>query len=76
MPPGTYIQGDANQVTLGSQRLEDCALAVVSTAAPDRTIRRRLKGSADLRVVGLDGCDIQAGEADVTVARLSQDNRC
>ena len=38
MPPGTYIQGDANQVTLGSQRLEDCALAVVSTAAPDRTV--------------------------------------
>src|SRR5947207_436495 len=36
--PGTYIYGDANQVTLGSQRLNNCALAVVarvvSTPAP------------------------------------------
>src|SRR5207244_908766 len=31
MRPGTYIYGDANQVSLGSQRLEDCALAVVAT---------------------------------------------
>src|SRR5437868_296492 len=29
--PGTYIYGDANQVTLRSQRLEDCALCVVAT---------------------------------------------
>lgn len=28
MRPDTYVFGDANQVTLGSQRLEDCALAV------------------------------------------------
>ncbi len=40
--PGTYVYGDANQVTLGSHRLEDCALAVVatvvSTPAPDRAV--------------------------------------
>src|SRR6202022_4545128 len=30
MRPGTYIYGDANQVALGSQRLEDCALVVVA----------------------------------------------
>src|SRR2546427_9387107 len=56
MRPGTYIYGDANQVTLRSQRLEDCALAVVatvvSTPAPDRAVvdagSKAL--SADLRV--------------------------
>src|SRR5438309_6058920 len=40
--PGTYIYGDANQVTLRSQRLEDCALCVVTTVvttpAPDRAV--------------------------------------
>src|ERR1700737_1275111 len=42
MRPGTYIYGDANQVALGSQNLEDCALAVVatvvSTPAPERAV--------------------------------------
>jgi len=28
--PGTYVYGDANQVTLGVMRLEDCALAVAA----------------------------------------------
>src|SRR5438067_7146580 len=64
--PGTYIYGDANQVALGSQRLEDCALAVVatvvSTPALDRTVvdagSKAL--SADLRVAGLDGHGIVA----------------
>src|SRR5438067_2867446 len=58
--PGTYIYGDANQVTLGSQRLEDCALAVVatvvSTPAPAHAVvdagSKAL--SADLRVAGLE----------------------
>src|SRR5256884_1203400 len=40
--PGTYIYGDANQVTLQSQRPEDCALCVVatvvSTPAPHRAV--------------------------------------
>src|SRR3989442_2797836 len=62
--PGTYIYGDANQVTLGSQLLEDCALAVVamvvSTPAPDRAVvdagSKAL--SADLRVAGLNGYGI------------------
>jgi D-serine deaminase-like pyridoxal phosphate-dependent protein len=80
MRPGTYIYGDANQVTLGSQRLEDRALAVVatvvSTPAPDRAVvdagSRAL--SADLRVAGLAGYGIVLGREDLTVARLSEEH--
>src|SRR6202022_1505178 len=67
MRPGTYIYGDANQVTLGSQPLEECAVAVVapvvSTPAPDRAVvdagSKAL--SADLRVAGLNGCGMVLG---------------
>jgi len=80
MRPGTYIYGDANQVTLGSQRLEDCALAVVvtvvSTPAPDRAVvdagSKAL--SADLRVTGLDGYGVVLARPDLTVARLSEEH--
>jgi D-serine deaminase-like pyridoxal phosphate-dependent protein len=79
MRPGTYIYGDANQVALGSQRLEDCALAVVVTVvsvpAPDRAVvdagSKAL--SADLRVAGLDGYGMVLGR-DLTVARLSEEH--
>src|ERR1700682_4926916 len=78
MRPGTYIYGDANQVSLGSQRLEDCALAVVamvvSTPAPDRAVidagSKAL--SADLRVAGLNGYGVVLGRDALTVARLSE----
>src|SRR5882762_3010271 len=80
MRPGTYIYGDANQVTLGSQRLEDCALCVVatvvSTPAPDRAVvdagSKAL--SADLRVAGLSGYGIVLGRYDLAVARLSEEH--
>src|ERR1700730_541778 len=80
MRPGTYIYGDANQVTLGSQRLEDCALAVVVTVvsnqAPDRAVvdagSKAL--SADLRVTGLDGYGVVLARPDLTVARLSEEH--
>src|SRR6266550_1024246 len=80
MRPGTYIYGDANQVTLGSQRLGDCALAVVatvvSTPAPDRAIvdagSKAL--SADLRVAGLGSYGLVLGHEDVAVARLSEEH--
>src|SRR5213593_3559475 len=42
MRPGTYIYGDANQVVLGSQRLEDCALAVVTTVVSTPTADRAI----------------------------------
>jgi D-serine deaminase-like pyridoxal phosphate-dependent protein len=80
MRPGTYTFGDANQVTLGSQRVEHCALAliatVVSTPAPDRAVvdagSKAL--SADLRVAGLSGYGMVLGRNDLTVARLSQEH--
>lgn len=78
--PGTYIYGDANQVSLGSQRREDCALAVVATVvsrpAADRAVvdagSKAL--SADLRVTGLQGYGIVLGRDDLTVARLSEEH--
>lgn len=78
--PGSYVYGDANQATLGSQRLEDCALAVVatvvSTPAPDRAVidagSKAL--SADLRVSGLTGYGLVLGRDDLTVARLTEEH--
>src|SRR5437867_386981 len=78
--PGTYIYGDANQVTLGSQRLEDCALSViatvVSTPAADRAVADAGSKalSADLRVAGLDSYGMVMGRSDLTVARLSEEH--
>jgi D-serine deaminase-like pyridoxal phosphate-dependent protein len=79
MRPGTYIYGDANQVALGSQSLEDCALAVVATVVskhPDRIVvdagSKAL--SADLRVGLLKGFGIVLGYQEVTVERLSEEH--
>src|SRR2546426_1462462 len=78
--PGTYIYGDANQVTLGSQRLEDCALcvvaSVVSTPAPDRTVvdAGSKSLSADLRVARLDSYGLVLDHRNVAVARLSEEH--
>jgi len=80
MRPGTYIYGDANQVTIGSQRLEDCALAVVATVVSTPTADRAVVDagskalSADLRVTGLDGFGIVLARPDLTVARLSEEH--
>jgi D-serine deaminase-like pyridoxal phosphate-dependent protein len=80
MRPGTYIYGDANQVMLGSHRLENCAFGViatvVSTPAPDRAVvdagSKAL--SADLRVAGLNGYGMVLGRDDLIVARLSEEH--
>ncbi|HEY9286814.1 MAG TPA: alanine racemase [Candidatus Dormibacteraeota bacterium] len=80
MRPGTYIYGDANQVALGSQSLDDCALAVVatvvSTPAADRAVvdagSKAL--SADLRVANLKGYGTVLGRDDLTVERLSEEH--
>jgi D-serine deaminase-like pyridoxal phosphate-dependent protein len=80
MRPGTYIYGDANQVTLGSQALEDCALAVVATVvatpAPDRAVADAGSKalSADLQVAGLRGYGIVLGHPELAVARLSEEH--
>ena len=78
--PGTYVYGDANQVTLDAMTLEDCALAVaacvVSTPAADRAVvdagSKAL--SADLRVPGMTGFGIVVGKPHLSVARLSEEH--
>lgn len=80
MRPGTYVYGDANQVTLGSQQLEDCALAVIATVVSTPAAERAVvdAGSkalpADLRVNGLNGYGIVLGHDRLTVARLSEEH--
>jgi D-serine deaminase-like pyridoxal phosphate-dependent protein len=80
MRPGTYVYGDANQIALGSQPLDDCALAIVATVVsrPERT-RAVVDGgskalSADLRVAGLNGWGIVCGHPSVRVDRLSEEH--
>jgi len=79
MRPGTYVYGDANQVRLGSQRLEDCALGVLTSvvsAHSDRAVADAGSKalSADLRVAGLEGYGIVAGRPELVVARLSEEH--
>jgi len=80
MRPGTYVYGDANQVALGSQRLEDCALVVVATVVSRPALDRAVIDagskalSADLRVAGLEGYGIVLGHEGLTVARLSEEH--
>ncbi len=79
MRPGTYVFGDANQVGLGSHRLERCALAVVATvvsAHPDRVVTDAGSKSlsADLRVAVLEGHGIVLGHPGLVVARLGEEH--
>ena len=78
--PGTYIYGDANQVTLGSQSLEDCALVVVATVVSTPATNRAVVDagskalSADLRVSGLNGYGMVLDHDNLTVTRLSEEH--
>jgi len=78
--PGTYVYGDANQVTLGSHALEDCALAVVATVVSSPAADRCVVDcgsksiSADRIVAALEGFGIVLGLPDLTVARLSEEH--
>jgi D-serine deaminase-like pyridoxal phosphate-dependent protein len=80
MRPGTYVYGDANQVTLQSQRLEDCALGVVATvvSTPERGRAILDAGSkalsADLRAGGLQAYGLVAGRPDLFVERLNEEH--
>jgi D-serine deaminase-like pyridoxal phosphate-dependent protein len=79
MRPGTYVFGDANQVALGSQSLEECALgvvaSVVSTSAGRAVLDAGSKAlSADLRVEGLDGHGIVLGRPACRLERLSEEH--
>jgi D-serine deaminase-like pyridoxal phosphate-dependent protein len=78
--PGTYVYGDAGQVALGSQDLDDCALAIVATVvsapADDRCVldTGSKSISADRIVPALDGYGIVLGRPDLAVARLSEEH--
>ena len=80
MRPGTYVYGDANNVTLGAHRLEDCALVVVATVVSTPALDRAVVDagskalSADLRVAGLEGYGLVLGHDGLTVARLSEEH--
>lgn len=79
MRPGTYVYGDANQVTLGSQALEDCALAVVATVVsvhPDRVIVDAGSKAlpTDLRVAGLVGFGMVLGRPELALERLNEEH--
>ena len=80
MRPGTYVFGDANQVALGAQQLEDCALGVVATvvATPERERRVLDCGtksiSADSRVQALAGWGFVLGHPDLRIERLNEEH--
>jgi len=78
--PGNYVYGDAGQVTLGSQELEDCALAVIGTVisspAADRCVvdTGSKSLSADRIVPALEGFGMVLGHPGLAVARLSEEH--
>jgi D-serine deaminase-like pyridoxal phosphate-dependent protein len=78
--PGNYVYGDANQVALGSQPIEDCALAVIATVvsvpAADRAVLDcgSKAISADMRVPGLPGHGLVLGVPGVRITRLSEEH--
>jgi len=80
MRPGTYVYGDANQVQLGSQALEDCALVVVATVISRPESGRAVVDagskalSADLRVPGVDGHGIVVDHPMLRLDRLSEEH--
>lgn len=80
MRPGTYVYGDANQVSLGTQALEDCALVVVATIVSRPDAQRAVidAGSkaipADLRVGGLKGYGIVEGHPELSLDRMSEEH--
>lgn len=79
MRPGTYVFGDANQVALGSQRLEECALGVVASVVSTQNGRAVLDAgskalSADLRAGGLNGYGIVLGRPGCRLERLSEEH--
>ena len=80
MRPGVYVYGDANQVTLGSRSLDQCALGVVatvvSTPARDRAVidagTKAL--SVDEEVPGLIGFGLVSDHPGVFLERLSEEH--
>ena len=80
MRPGTYVFGDANQVGLGAQQLEDCALGVVATVVSVPQQGRVVLDSGsksistDFHVQALPGFGIVLGHPDLVVARCNEEH--
>ena len=78
--PGTYVYGDAGQVALGSQTLEDCAVAVIGTVVSAPSADRCVVDvgsksiSADRLVPTLEGFGTVLGHPGLAVARLSEEH--
>jgi len=80
MRPGTYVFSDANQVALGAQALEDCALGVVATvvSTPERGRRVLDCGtksiSGDFHVKALEGWGTVLGHPGLVIDRLNEEH--
>ncbi len=80
MRPGVYVYGDANQVTLGSKSLDECALGVVATVVSTPTRDRAVIDagtkalSIDAPVPGLINFGIVVDHPDVILERLSEEH--
>lgn len=79
MRPGAYVYGDANQVTLGSMAIEDCALCVIATVVATPADRAILDAgskalSADVLVRRLDGFGFVSGRPDLTLERMGEEH--
>jgi D-serine deaminase-like pyridoxal phosphate-dependent protein len=78
--PGAYVYGDANQVTLGSCTLEQCALGVVATvvSTPERDRAVVDAGTkalpVDMLVPGLEGFGLVLGYPHLRVDRFSEEH--
>lgn len=77
--PGAYVYSDAQQVTLGSQDLSDCALAVIATVISTPSRERAVVDagakaiSADVTVPRLKGYGWIVGRPDLVMDRLSEE---
>ena len=80
MRPGVYVYGDANQVTLGSKSLDECALGVVATVVSTPTRDRAVIDagtkalSVDARVSGLNSFGLVVDHPGLILERLSEEH--
>jgi len=80
MWPGAYVYGDANQVTLGSRSLDECAFGVVATVVSTPTRDRAVIDagtkalSVDAPVPGLIGFGLVIDHPHVILERMSEEH--
>jgi len=78
--PGTYVYGDAGQVTLGTQPLDNCAVVVVASVISTPEAGRAVLDcgsksiSADRTVAALEGFGMVLGHPHLRIERLSEEH--